>query len=215
MKAVRRWVLRTQQGMEAVEGMIVMTMMIFILVLFLSLGFLFYQRWVVSSVANDTASRIAQSYAYPEADPVMGYISRAMKLSVSPFRYLGSGLENKNSEKGKQYALWSLEQVSMATLVSEPTIEVRTVNDTFAQSHVEAEITATYEIPFGGVLEYFGLSREVTYHAVGYAMTTDISHYMRSVDTLTALSSNTFGNSVLGAINSVLKAIQDIAGLFG
>lgn len=214
MSTLHRRFVRAESGMEAVEGMIVLTLMIFILVMFLSFGFLFYQQWVVSGVANDTATRIAQSYAYSDADPVTGYISRTMKLSVSPFRHMGSSLADKNADRGEKYALWSLDMSSLATLVTEPDIEVTTVHDSFAQSHVEVKITATYLIPFGGALEYFGMDGKVTYHGVGYAVTSDISNYMRSVDTLSKLAGTDFGLSGVGTVNDILSAVQKIAELF-
>lgn len=214
MGALQRMLRRSQEGMEAVEGMIILTLMIFILVLFLSFGFLFYQQWIVSSVADDTAVRIAQTYAYSDADPVTGYISRAMKLSVSPFRYMGGTLAEKNSDRGTQYALWSLDQVSLAYLTSEPEVEVTTVHDSYAQSHVEVHIAATYEIPFGGALEYFGIPGKVTYHATGYAVTTDVSNYLRSVDTLSALAGTTMGNPGVELVNDILGAVEKIAKLF-
>ena len=114
MRWLKASLLRYEKGMEMIEGMIVMTIMVFVLTMFLSFGFLLYQQLAVYSVANDTASRLAQSYAYPDSDPVMGFISRTMKCSVSPFRYLTGHLSDKNAEKGETYARWSLDQISFA-----------------------------------------------------------------------------------------------------
>lgn len=214
MGRLRTCLLRRERGMEIVEGMIVMTLMVFVLTMFLSFGFLLYQQLVVSSVANDTASRLAQSYAYPDSDPVMGFITRTMKCSVSPFRYLTGHLSDKNAEKGEKYARWSLEQISFANEVSPPDIEVRTLSDSFAQRHVEVEISATYEIPFGGALVYFGLPETVTYHAVGYGSCVDLSNYIHSVDTLNNLFTLVDSKAV-SAIDSIFSAIHKMAGLFG
>lgn len=208
MRRIKAYFARAERGLEAVEGMFVLTAMIFVLVLLLSFGFLLYQRWVVSSVANDAANRIAQSYAYCETDPVTGFIRRTMRQTMSPFRYQTSRLEEKNTDRAENYARWCLDQVSLAQATQEPDIEARTVHDCFAQRHVEVEISATYEIPFGGALEFFGMDKVVTCHAVGYAVCTDVSNYMHSVDTLKSLSGTTFGSKVLGALNGVLAAYQ-------
>ena len=213
MRWLKTHLSRCGAGMEAVEGMIVMTIMVFVLTMFLSFGFLLYQQYAVSSAASDTAARLAQSYAYPDTDPVMGFISRTMKSSMSPFRYLSSHLEDKNAEKGEKYALWSLEQISFANEVAPPQIEVRTQGDSFAQRHVEVEITATYEIPFGGALVYFGMPDTVTYHATGYGACMDPSNYIHSVDTLNNLVT-LVDSKLVGAIDSILSTIQKVAELY-
>jgi len=63
---------RAKDGALAIEGIIILTILIFFLVFLMGFGFLFYQQWLVVNTANDTAYRIAQSYAYPNTDPVMG-----------------------------------------------------------------------------------------------------------------------------------------------
>lgn len=57
--------LRQQEnGMEAIEGLLVITLMLFVLFYIWAFGFLMYQNWAVQYVATDTASRIAQTYGY-------------------------------------------------------------------------------------------------------------------------------------------------------
>ena len=67
--------LRDERGALMLDGMIAMTVTILMLVFLMSFGFLLYQQWMVSNIANDTATRIAQSYAYPNTDPVIGYVN--------------------------------------------------------------------------------------------------------------------------------------------
>ena len=75
-------------------------------------------------------------------------------------------------------------------------------------------IQAEYEIPFGGALEYFGLSRTVTYSGTGEAVCVDILDYVNTVDTFKALTDQTFGSKALGAVNSILGTIRKIRDLF-
>ena len=88
MKEWKQSFLRIQEdGMEAIEGLLVITLMLFVLLYIWAYGFLLYQNWAVQYVATDTASRIAQTSAYPCSDPVTGFVSQSMRQSLSPYRY--------------------------------------------------------------------------------------------------------------------------------
>ena len=205
---------REDEGSLMLDGMIVMLMTIMILVFLLGFGFLLYQQWAVCNIANDTATRIAQSYAYPNTDPVIGYVNTDLLESVPLFRYAGDSLAAQNESKGRKYAAWSLKQSSFAYPVSDPVISVETKHDALARRHVEVTIQAEYEIPFGGALEYFGLSRTVTYSGTGEAVCANILDYVNTVDTFKALTDQTFGSKALGAVNSILGTIRKIRDLF-
>lgn len=197
-------------GMEAIEGVIIMTILMFVLVFFMSFVFLLYQQTVVTNAANDAATRIAQSYAYPKTDPVMGYINRAMKISLSPFRYWGSGLADQNAQKGQKYANWYLSIASLASENGDPIIKVETEHDGLAQRHVEVDITAKYRIPMGGILSFIGVDPEVTFHATGRAPCIDLGDYIYTINMTNALTHETFGSKALGMVNSVLGLAQHI-----
>ena len=207
---IKKFLFREDRGAMAVEGIIIMTMLIFFLVFLMSFGFLLYQQWAVVYAANDAATRTAQSYAYPNTDPVMGFINSSMKASLSPYRYLSSNLKEGNVHKAEAYARWSLERGSLATAVDEPEIVVETVYDGFAQRHVVVDITATYEIPFGLALEFFGMDSTVTYHATGRAACMDVSDYIYSVNAAKSLADQTLGSKVAGAVNKVLGLISNV-----
>lgn len=200
-------------GMESVEGVIILTILMFVLVFFMSFIFLLYQQTLVVNVANDTATRVAQSYAYPQTDPVMGFISRTMKLSLSPYRYWGSGLENGGARKGENYAKWYLSMASLAPESSDPVIQITTEHDGLAQRHVEVDVTASYRIPMGGILSFIGVDPIVTYHATGRAPCIDLSDYIYTINLTDALTHQTFGSKALGAVNKVLELAQSIRNL--
>ena len=210
MSKIWRKVLRDAEGMEAVEGLLVLTAMTLMLVFFISFGFLFYQQSVVTTAANDAATRIAQSYAYSGADPVMGFISRSMRVSLSPYRYWNKRLETGRESMAEKYALWYLRKASFALEEGRPEIQVTTVHDGLAQRHVEVSITARYEVPVGGMLHFIGVDRVVEYHATGRAVCLDLSDYIYTVDTVEAFTSQTIGSKFLGAFNAAAGLVQHI-----
>ena len=206
--------LRDERGALMLDGMIAMTVTILMLVFLMSFGFLLYQQWMVSNIANDTATRIAQSYAYPNTDPVIGYVNVEIMDNVPLFRYMGDNLEAENRDKGEKYAAWALGLSSLAYPVSDPEIKVDVEADSLARRHVEVTVRAEYEIPFGGALQYFGLDKTVTYEATGYGVCMDILDYINTVDTVKSLSEDNHGSKFLGAANSFLGMIDKLKELF-
>ena len=206
---------RGTEGMEAVEGLLVLTAMTLMLVFFMSFGFLFYQQSVVATAANDAATRIAQSYAYGGADPVMGFISRSMRVSLSPYRYwlsldMTPSLQERREDMAEKYAKWYLSRASFALEQGTPEIIARTVHDGLAQRHIEVDITVSYELPVGWILQLIGIDKVVEYHATGRAVCLDLSDYIYTVNTANAFTNYTAGSKLLGAFNSVAGLAQKI-----
>ena len=210
---IKRLLRGDDSGSLMLDGMISMLITIMVLVFLMSFGFLLYQQWIVTSAANDTATRVAQSYAYPNTDPVMGYLNKDMVATASVFRYVGNSLAFQNERKGENFAAWSLKRSSLATPVADPQIQVSERYDSLARRHVEVTITAEYEIPLGGALQYFGMDRTITYTATGEAVCIDLLDYLNTVDTFKALTDTTFGSKALKAVNSVAKMIHKLADL--
>lgn len=200
---------RREDGMIMVEGMLALLATIMVLICLLGFGFLFYQQWAVCNIANDTATRIAQTYATPDADPIMGFVNEKMITSIPRFRYGKSvNLEGRNTTRAQKYARWSLNLSSLASASSAPEIQVEVKHDAMARRHVEVQIEATYQIPFGGALEMFGIPGTVTYRGLGEAVCIDILDYVNTIDTYQALTNKTFGSGILGMVNSVAGMFQ-------
>ena len=210
---MKGFVRKAEEGFVMLEGMIVMLITIMLLVFLMSFGFLLYQQWAVSNVANDTAFRIAHTYVYPGSDPMMGYVNKEMVASPSWFRYLfgrDEELEAVQEARGKKYAAWSLKQSSFAYPVSDPKIEVEEKYDGLARRHIEVRIEAEYKIPFGGALEAFGMDGTVTYSAVGNAVCLDILDYVNTVTTFKSLTKQVTGGTIGGAVTSILGLIKSV-----
>ena len=216
-KGYKKFYRDKDSGMAAVESIFLMSLMLFLFMYFIAFGFLMYQGWVVQNVADDAATKIAQGYVYPQTDPVMNFFDRNMRRAVSPFRYIfyKNDLADENAEKGEAYVRWCLKNSTLAKTAAEPEIEVRTVHDGLAQRHIEVKITATYQIPMGGFLEYFGGHRNMTYSTVGRAVCVDPSDYIYSVNTVTAIASDVAGaGSVIKMVDSVFTTIVHIIQFF-
>ena len=201
--------LRQQEnGMEAIEGLLVITLMLFVLFYIWAFGFLMYQNWAVQYVATDTASRIAQTYGYSSSDPITGYISHATRVSLSPYRYKDDEeekIQDVNANRAEKYARYSLKKAGFAKEKGLD-IEVSTVKDALAASHVEVKVTAQYEIPFGFAMKYFGQSPYREFTATGRAVCLDIQHYIYTNKSLDAME-DAIG---AGVSSSVIKTAEKV-----
>ncbi|MGN0706805.1 MAG: hypothetical protein ACI4JC_02250 [Faecalibacterium sp.] len=192
-----------EDGMEAIEGLLVITLTLFVVFYIWAFGFLLYQRWAVVYVANDAASRIAQTYAYPGSDPITGFVSSSSLAGLSPYRYLNDEINRSNADRAQKYTSYLLKRngFSQAHGVN---VTVETVYDTLAQRHIEVTVTATYEIPFGFAMKIFGQSPYRTFQATGRAVCLDVKNYIYTVKTVDA-----FGDTVGNGVDSkFIKAVE-------
>jgi len=200
--------LKNEEGLATLEAVFLLVWTLFIMFYLMGFGFIHYQRWTVTHVANDTAVRIAQSYAYPESDPVMGYISPEMKKKHNPYRYLGTELEKTNRDKARDYAYWTLELSRLAFPEGVPDVKTEIVHDALGQRHVKVKVSADYRLLFGDFLSFFGFERTFHYDAVGYAVVTDISSYIFTVNNLKTLSDEMFTTKISKTIDAILNTIN-------
>ena len=67
MKKLRAYLKNDESGQIMLEAVIIFPLVLLIIITMLSLGFLFYQRTMLSSVASETASAIGSCYKYDQA----------------------------------------------------------------------------------------------------------------------------------------------------
>ena len=215
MKEWKQSFLRVQEdGMEAIEGLLVITLMLFVLLYIWAYGFLLYQKWAVQYVATDTASRIAQTYAYPYSDPVTGFVSASIRAKLSPYRYQDGTIAQNNAARAERYAKYMLKNTVFSP---EQNIKIRveTVHDNVAHQHIEVTVTAVCEIPFGFAMKYFGQSPYRTFTATGRAVCTDIKHYIYTIKTIDSFEDNIglgIDSRFIKTIENSIKLIKDFGG---
>ena len=215
MKEWKQSLLRVQEdGMEAIEGLLVITLMLFVLLYIWAYGFLLYQNWAVQYVATDTASRIAQTYAYPYSDPVTGFVSASIRAKLSPYRYQDGTIAQNNAARAERYAKYMLKNTVFSP---EQNIKIRveTVHDNVAHQHIEVTVTAVCEIPFGFAMKYFGQSPYRTFTATGRAVCTDIKHYIYTIKTIDSFEDNIglgIDSRFIKTIENSIKLIKDFGG---
>lgn len=206
---------KNEKGEVMLESLIVYSITIFLIFFILAIFSVLFQRWNIQTIANEAATRIAQTYKLMEADESTGYVSKSDITEIREYRYIWNNSELQNSAKTKieDYASWRLLKTTFTKNVTEPQFDIKVVNDSLARRHIEVTITGEYSVPFGQALSYFGFDSTTKYEVSAYADCVDIVDYINTVDFVkTQTSLNQLGSKTIGLINAILKLFDNIFG---
>lgn len=211
---------RDARGEVMIESLLVYGVTVILLFLMLTVFSLLYQNWNVQTIANDTATRLAQEYKYKNADlTAEDNLSLEALLAIRPYRYMfnKNELETSAQNRGKQYAKNRLRATTFAVDVGEPIITVEEERDGLARRHLAVTVSGTYQVPGSEILKYLGGTGDVEFKHTAYAECMDLSDYIITTnfasDAAGVLSSYTAGgklvSSMLDAIDSVIKLFKE------
>ncbi len=205
-----------ESGEIMIESTIIVLLTTFVLIFLVSLGFLLYQKSLVTTVANETVAEVTQMYRYGGDGMDKDITSKTEMLELidmlPPYRYvfLGFLLENKCSERAEEYAINRLSQTSLAALEGEPTVTVQVDNSDLGRRHVTVTIEAKYTIFWGWALKAFGMDEALQVSATSYGECNDISSYYNTVRYADYLGGKL--DDVLEPINAVVELFSTIFG---
>lgn len=206
---------QNEKGAIILESLIVYPVTIFLLFFILAIFSVLYQRWNLQTIANEAATRMAQTYRLPDADESSGYVSETELTSVGPYRYAANlfthNMEETIQSRVSEYTGWRLAKTTYTKNVSDPQITTEVISDSIGRRHLEVKIVGEYSVPFGEILSYFGFDSTITYETVAYADCVDIIDYINLVDYVdTQTSLKQFGSKTLGLIDAVLSLFDNI-----
>ena len=194
--------------------MIVYTITIFLLFFILAIFCVLFQRWNIQVIANESATRVAQTYRFSDADTVTGEVKESEITNVEQYRYLfgnAETLEASAQDRIQTYAKDRLKKTTFTKDVVEPTVTVKVVRDALARRHVEVTIKGEYSVPFGEALSYFGFGSTTVYETTAYAECLDFSDYINTVDFVEdRVSLSDFDSSFIGMVDKILKMFDNI-----
>ena len=204
-------VLSNERGVLMLEGMIVVTITIFVLVWLLGLGFVYYQRYTTTVVTNDAAVKIASTYNNPTSDIIMGYVTTEELSNRDLYRNFStdSGLLAINEDRATAYIRYVLDKANTTGVVQDVDVDLELVTDSLVRRHVKITTTVTYRTPFSEGLEIFGISGTRTYTATAAADCTDMADYISTVGYAEYLGSGKLLQDS-GFVSSVIKAINSL-----
>lgn len=202
-----------ETGEVMLESLIVYSVTVFLLFFILAVFSVLFQRWNIQTIANETATRVAQTYKLVEADTVTGNASKTNITNVKEYRYIFNNNELENAAKKKivEYATVRLSKTTYTKNVGEPEIKVSVIHDALARRHIEVEISGEYSVPFGEALSYFGFESTTKYKTVAYAECLDIIDYVNTVEFVeNQVSLKQFNSSFVKMVDKILKLFNHI-----
>lgn len=193
--------------LEATFGFfITMIVMLFLL----SIGLLLYQRVLVTVVANQAATDIAQTYKLWNVSD-NSVLTKEDVTNVKLFRGAARKKYDDNSTK-KAYAYVNsrLKQTSLASPDGMLDVTVKTVHDDIGRNHYEITVSQKYIFLFGDILSLFGMQNYDEITAVSRAEAKDMTGYTSNIKLYKYLWKKTEKSTFVKLVNSVMGIIEDV-----
>lgn len=172
---------KRERGEVVVEATIIVTIVMLIITIMLYVGMVLYQQSLISVMANQTASNIAQVYSNNIKDPFTGYIdSDKVYQSVTYGNMKTDAYMDVVEQKAALFAKYRLKSASVLA-AKNTSVEVDIVkkqNELF-KGQIVVTIRGTYDIPLVG---FFGTDGLLEFAASGRADCVDILEYINGVD---------------------------------
>lgn len=196
-----------EKGEIMLEGMIITILTTFLLIWILAVGFIYYQSYLVTTITNDAAVKIAATYNNPDSDLIMGYISSEDLSERDLYRgFDNNALFRVNQNKVEAYVSYKLKQTNFAGTIDKVDVKLELVKDSSVRKHVEVSTECTFNTPFGSALELFGMDEQTTYTAIGRADCTDFIDYISTVDFAAyQLGEVSKKSEIVKMVNSLIK----------
>ena len=190
-----------------IEGMIVVLVTMMILVWLISLGFVYYQRYLVTAITNDACTKVSATYNNAGSDIVMGYINSSDITNRNLYRTSSStdSQFSVNKEKVDQYINYILKKTNFVGTIKSVDVQMELVKDSALRQHIKLETRVTFNTPLGFVLDFFGMEGVKSYYSIARSDCTDIINYMSSVDFGSyVLSGKEVNSKIINLINSLI-----------
>ena len=172
---------KNENGEVVVEASIVVTLVVIIITAMLYTGMILYQQTLVSVMANQTASNIAQVYGNNLKDPFTGYVdSDSVYQSITYSNMKTDAYMNVIEQKANVFARYRLKS-SRILATGNTSVEVDIVKkpNELLKSQVVVTIHDRYDIP---LVAMFGANNIVEFASSGRADCVDILEYINGVE---------------------------------
>ena len=172
-----------ESGEVVVEASIVVTIVVIFISVFLYIGMILYQQSLVSIMANQTASNIAQVYSNSIKDPFTGYVdSDSVYQSITYSSMKTDAYVDVLTQKANTLAYYRLKSSRILT-TGNPNVEVDIVKkpNELLKSQIVVTIRDKYQLP---LVSFFGADNELEFSATGRADCVDILEYLNGVEAI-------------------------------
>ncbi|MCI5655424.1 MAG: TadE/TadG family type IV pilus assembly protein [Candidatus Pseudoruminococcus sp.] len=219
MKKLRAYLKNDESGQIMLEAVIIFPLVLLIIITMLSLGFLFYQRTMLSSVASETASAIGSCYKYDQAlderEITNGIVDNLRKYRMS-LRLETMKEQNKNN--GNKFVKSRIGLSNLGINRKDPQIEsIDIVVDDVGRPHVTVSVSMETDFLFDDILKYLDIiDSSPKYTATSSAEIIDMTGYSSYVYFIKYFSKKAEDISkVVNICDDVYQTVNTVRSLFG
>lgn len=174
---------KRENGEVVVEASIVVTIVVIFISVMLYIGMILYQQSLVSMMANQTASNIAQVYSNSLRDPFTGYVDvDKVYQSVTYSNLKDDAYMDVIKQKADVFSKYRLKSSRMlANESSSVDVQIVKKPNELLKNQIVVTIRDKYDIPLVG---FFGTDGIVEFSASGRADCVDILEYINGVEAI-------------------------------
>lgn len=175
---------KNEKGDVMVEASIILSIVVIFVSFLIYLGMIFYQQTLVTVMANQTASNIAQVYSNELKDPFTGYISvNGLKNVKVTNKLKDEAFKDIIEEKAQWVAKYRLKKQKILKSADEPNVEVDVITkpNELLKAQIVVSVTDTYDFPLAAV---FGHNEKMKFVSTGRADCYDLLDYINAVNLL-------------------------------
>lgn len=215
---------KDNKGEVMIESTIIVLITIMVLIAMISIGFVFYQQAVVTSVANEMAVSVADAYKFSDRDSftvhniTYDHVDKVKKYRTS-FSILS--MQNLYKAKAEDYVKERVALTSFGMNASTPKVdELKIVSNNVGRLRVELSISMECDVLFDEALVYFGIiDDKIKYSASATAECIDLTAYSGHVYFYKYIGNKMEEdggaiNDILGNVAKVINDAKDIASRF-
>lgn len=189
------------------ESTIVIIIVLFMLIAMISVGFLFYQQSLVSSIAAELAEDIGANYKL---------VSDGDNSKINLYRTsvaLGSAQEH-HRKRALEKCRERLKISSFGIADNDPEVDVRIVVDNIGRLHAEVTVTLECSLLFDGALKYFGIIDSTPeFSAAARGECLDVTAYAGQVHFMNYITEKADDSNILNIVNQTVRIIRNGASI--
>lgn len=172
-----------EKGEVVVEASIIVTIVVICITIMLYVGMILYQQTVVTVMANQTASNIAQIYNNNLKDPFTGYVdSEHVYQSITYDNMKTEAYMSVIEQKANVFAKYRLKSSTILTTgTTSVDIDIVKKPNELLKSQVVVTIHDRYDVP---LVSIFGSNGAIEFAASGRADCVDILEYINGVEAI-------------------------------
>lgn len=200
---------KNEEGMVMIEAIYIVIIAIALIFFIFNVGAVYYNKIVISAIANETANSLATTYSVPGKDPFYMMVEEQDIITQNPYRYVTYGHDNFERalcSKGVWYSSYLVyeQEFNTSEVLDFSGISVECRDDFGIGKVVTVNIKRSYPAFVLYPMVFWEMDMGYELKASGKAVCYDIIHQMNGI----ALS-----HEIQNSISGQIPALDDIAGI--